>query len=193
MSNTIPYNGRMGDGPSFPRRGFLRKGLVGGALLLVAGAVGISVRRTRRGPAPRAPLALFTPDEHAVFAAVAARVAPGDGAGPAWPPASALDCAGKADALLARCHPAIGRDFKRLLRLFESGLFGLVLTGRPTPFSQLAGEAQDERLRAWERSRLPLLRSGYQAMVRLAAATYYSAPEVYALVGYPGPPSVALP
>ena len=40
---------------------------------------------------------------------------------------------------------------------------------------------QDARLEAWRHSRLALLRSGYQALKRLAHATYYSSPEVYAL------------
>jgi hypothetical protein len=172
------------------RRGLLKKGLLGGALLLVGGALPIGLRGSRLGPAPKAPLALLSPEEHAVFAAVAARVVPGDGAPPAWPSAETLDCAGKADALLARVHPAMGKEFKQLLRLFENGLTGLLSTGRPTPFTRLSAAEQDARLEAWRRSRIALFRTGYQAMARLAHATYYSSPEVYPLLGYPGPPEV---
>lgn len=177
----------------FPRRGFLKKGLVGGALLVVGGAVGVALRPTRMGAhqAPRRPLELLSPAEHAVLAAVAARVVPGEGADARWPTADALDVAGKADGLLAVNHPDVGRDFKRLLALFDNGLAGLVLVaGRPTPFTALDGAAQDRRLEAWRRSRLTVLRSGYQAMVRLVHAIYFSAPEVYPLIGYPGPPVV---
>lgn len=173
-----------------PRRGFLKKGLLGGALLAIGGGVGVALRSTRTGAPPRAPLRLLSRDEHAVLAAVFARVVPGDGAGARWPSADALDCAGKADALLARAHPEVGAEFRRLLRLFESGLGGLLLQGTPTPFTRLTAAQQDARLQAWRRSRLALLRSGYQALVRLAHATYFSSPEVYALVGYPGPPVV---
>ncbi len=171
------------------RRRFLQRGLVGGGLLIVAGALPFAVRSTRRWP-PHAPLRLLSADEYAVFAAAAARLVPGDGAGPRWPSADALDCAGKVDALMATVHPDIGHDFRRLLRLFESGLLGAAIAGSPRPFSRARAADQDARLEAWRRSRFQLLRSGYQAIKRLAHATYYSSPEVYALVGYPGPPVV---
>jgi hypothetical protein len=176
--------------PKLDRRRFLKRGLVGGALLFLAGTVPLAFRSTLRRRAPGGPLHLLSDDEYAVFAAAAARLAPGPGAGPRWPTADALDCAGKADALMARVHPDVGSDFKRLLRLFESGLVGALVAGSPRPFTRAAPEEQDARLEAWRRSRLALLRSGYQALKRLAHATYYASPEIYALVGYPGPPDV---
>jgi hypothetical protein len=173
------------------RRSLFKKGLLGGLVLALGGSAGIALRRTRLGPTPREPLRLFSPQEFAVFAAVAARIVPGDGAGPAWPSATALDCAGKADALLARVHPDVGAELRQLLRLFENGLTGLGWGGRPAPFTTLDPVDQDARLAAWRTSRLDLMRTGYQAMARLAHATYYASPEVHALVGYPGPPEVA--
>jgi hypothetical protein len=172
------------------RRRFLKRGLLGGALLLLGGALPIALRSTLSRGKPKRALKLLSEDEHAVFAAVAARLVPGDGAGPGWPTADALDCAGKVDALMATVHPAVGSDFRQLLHLFESGLFGLVSSGSPRPFTRCSPAAQDARLEAWHRSRLALLRSGYQALRRLAHATYFSSPEVYALIGYPGPPEV---
>jgi hypothetical protein len=180
--------------PKLDRRRFLKRGVVGGALLLLAGAVPLALRSTLRRRAPGGPLRLLDEDEYAVFAAAAARLAPGPGAGPRWPTAEALDCAGKTDALMARVHPDVGHDFKRLLRLFESGLVGALVAGSPRPFTRATPEEQDARLEAWRRSRIALFRSGYQALKRLAHATYYSSPEVYPLIGYPGPPEVpALP
>ena len=172
------------------RRRFLRRGLFGGALLLCAGSLPFVFRTTRRGSAPRAPLKLLSADEHAVLAAVAARVVPGDGADARWPRAEALDCAGKIDALMATVHPDVGNDFRRLLHLVESGFAGLLFAGSPRPFTRAAPAEQDARLEAWRRSRLAVLRSGYQALKRLAHATYYSSPEIYDLIGYPGPPLV---
>jgi hypothetical protein len=172
------------------RRRLLKRGLLGGALLLVGGAVPIALRSTLVGGKPKGTLKLFTAEEHAVMAAVAARIAPGDGAPPTWPSAEALDCAGKIDALMATVHPEVGAELRQLLHLFENGLFGLALTATPTPFTRCTPAQQDARIQAWRRSRLALLRSGYQALKRLTHATYYSSPEVYALVGYPGPPEV---
>ena len=175
---------------SADRRRLLKRGLVGGALLLVGGALPLALRSTLVRRKAAGHLKLLSRDEHAIFAAVAARFAPGDGAGPSWPTADALDCAGKVDALMATALPSVGNEFRQLLHLFESALFGFALTGSPTPFSRCAPAGQDARLEAWRHSRVALLRSGYQALKRLAHATYYSSPEVYALVGYPGPPEV---
>ena len=172
------------------RRSLFRKGLAGGLLLAFGGAAGIGLRATLVKDEPRAPLRLFSREEHAIFAAVAARVVPGDGADRAWPTALAVDCAGKADALLARVHPEVGQELRQLLRLFENGLPALALGRFPAPFTTLDPAAQDRRLEAWRRSRIMLLRTGYQALVRLAHATYYASPEVFPRVGYPGPPEV---
>jgi hypothetical protein len=174
----------------FGRRRLLKRGLLGGVLLAVGGAIPLALRSTRLGPPPRAPLKLFSVEEHAIFAAVAARLVPGDGAGPRWPTAEAVDCAGKVDALMARVHPEVGAELRKLLHLFENALVGLAVSGSPTPFTRASPAAQDARLAAWRDSRVAVLRSGYQALKRLAHATYYSSPEVYALVGYPGPPVV---
>jgi hypothetical protein len=180
--------------PPPDRRSFLKKGLLGGALLLLGGALPIALRSGDDGGAvqPRRPLKLLTAREYAIFAAIAARIVPGDDAGPGWPSAQAVDCAGKLDELMARVHPAVGGELRQLLRLFENGLTGLLTTWQPTPFTRASASEQDARLTAWRRSRLTILRSGYQALKRLAQATYYSSPETYGRVGYPGPPVVPI-
>jgi hypothetical protein len=172
------------------RRKFLKRGLLGGGLLLAAGTLPFAFRTTAIGRRPRRDLGLLTLEEYAVLAAVAARLVPGDGADASWPRAEAVDCAGKIDALLATVHPDVGSDFRRLLRLFESGFLGTFIAASPRPFTRAAPADQDARLEAWRRSRIALLRSGYQAIKRLAHAAYYSSPEVYAKIGYPGPPVV---
>ena len=172
------------------RRKFLKRGLIGGGLLALAGSLPFAFRTTAIGRGPRRALRLLSLEEHAVLAAVAARLVPGDGAPAGWPTAEAADCAGKIDALMATVHPDVGSDFRRLLRMFESGFVGTFVAGSPRPFTRATPAEQDARLEAWRRSRVTVLRSGYQALKRLAHAAYYSAPEVYARVGYPGPPEV---
>jgi len=178
------------DAGRLSRRRLLKRGLLGGALLLLGGALPLALRSTLSRGKPKRALKLLSEDEHAVLAAVAARLAPGDGAGPRWPTAESLDCAGKIDALMATVHPAVGAELRQLLHLFESALFGLVIAGSPTPFTRCSPAAQDARINAWHHSRLALLRTGYQALRRLVHATYFSSPEVYPLIGYPGPPEV---
>ena len=77
------------------RRSFLKKGVFGAALLLVGGAVPLALRGGLDRARPRGALQLFTPHEYAIFAAIAGRIVPGDGADASWPTAEALDCAGK--------------------------------------------------------------------------------------------------
>ena len=93
-------------------------------------------------------------------------------------------------AKLERKAHAFEEEFKQLLALFENGLVGLLTMLRPTPFTQLGPDEQDARLAHWQRSSVALFNTGYQALVRLAHATYFSSPEIYSLIGYPGPPTV---
>ena len=182
----------MSGGPpsKLERRRFLKRGLLGGAALVLVGNLPFLLRTPAVRFEPRGKLRLLPREEHAILAAAAARLCPGPHAGPDWPTADAVDCAGKIDALMAQVHPDVGKDFRRLLRLVESSYLGTFLAGSPRPFTRADGDEQDRRLEAWRRSRSALLRSGYQALKRLAHATYYSSPEVYALIGYPGAPMV---
>ena len=91
---------------------------------------------------------------------------------------------------MALAHPAVGAELRQLLHLFESGLLGVFTNLQATPFTRLSPADMDARIDAWRSSRVALLRSGYQALRRLAQATYYSSPELYPRLGYPGPPVV---
>jgi len=206
-----------GEDAKLERRRFLKRGLLGGAALVLVGNLPFLLRTTALRFAPRGKLRLLDAREYAILAAVVARLVPGPSAeesrrgrssfaGPSasrevrnpsegsevgdWPTADALDCAGKIDALLSQVHPDVGKDFRRLLRLVENSYVGTFMAGSPRPFTRAAPDEQDRRIEAWRRSRFALPRSGYQALKRLAHATYYSSPEVYALIGYPGPPMV---
>ena len=92
----------------------------------------------------------------------------------------------------AGCTAGVASATYRSNGAWKLNWFSTVISfgGAPTPFSRCTPAEQDARLEAWRRSRFALLRSGYQAVKRLADAAYYSSPEIYALVGYPGPPLV---
>lgn len=180
------------------RRGLLKKTLAGAALLAVAGAVPVALRRTRVGVTPKG-LLFFTPEEHAIWASMAARIlaveatagsrepAQDEAPGPAPSPAE-IDVAGKSDAFLAPLPAGDRKDLKRLLALFESALFSVLSGGPARPFTAMSAAEQDQHLRGWQTSRLAVKRTGFQAMKRLCCAVYYSDPRTYASVGYPGPP-----
>jgi len=170
------YIGRMAGS----RRGLLEKTLGGAALLALAGAVPLALRKTRL-QAPAKPLQFFTPAEYSIWAAVAGRVLTDA------PPH--VEVAEKADAFLALLSENDARDMKRLLALFDNALYSFLRGGPPRPFTQMTPEEQDARLLAWQSSRIAIERSGFQALKRLSSAVYFGDPATYASVGYPGPPT----
>ncbi len=156
-------------------------------MLALGGASSLAFRRTLRAAQPRDPLLVLTPDEYAIFAAVAARVVAVDGDSPST---DAVDVAGRADAAMALWPDAVQVEFRRLLRLFENALTGAAMGIGFETFTASAPARQDERLDAWRRSRIAVFRTGFEALRRLAAACYYGAPEAWPATGYPGPPEL---
>jgi Gluconate 2-dehydrogenase subunit 3 len=166
------------------RRQLVKRGTVGSLLLLVAGG-GVSFfwpTRRRGGPSG---LSVFDETEASILAAVADVVLAIE---PGAPSAESVGVVGRVDALLARSPADVQRELRRLLRLFENGLTGLLTGSGWTSFTAASGEARRRRLMAWEMSRISIFRTGFQAMKRLTAACYYSCPAAWAAIGYPGPP-----
>lgn len=84
-------------------------------------------------------------------------------------------------------------ELKQLLDLLSGPAGTGLLTGRFTPFADLAPEARERALQAWAVSPLPQLRRAFQGLKRLTAALYYSAVDdtgrnpAWQALGYPGP------
>jgi gluconate 2-dehydrogenase subunit 3-like protein len=171
--------------PSHPsRRSLLKRGLLGGGLLLIGGFTYLGTRGTKRGAAPSKPLSVLTEDEYAVMDAIAARiVAPA----PDAPPLA--DTTWNVDQLLAAAAPETQKEVKQLLGLFESAIGNFLFGARVTSFTRLDPAAQDRVLREWQQSRLLLRRTGFSALKTLAMAGYYGTSRTWAYVNYPGPPS----
>ncbi|HWC65807.1 MAG TPA: gluconate 2-dehydrogenase subunit 3 family protein [Thermoanaerobaculia bacterium] len=172
--------------PVMTRRDLIRRGIVGTFLLAAAGATAAFWWPTRRRK-PRPGLRLFDEREASILAAVAETVLAIE---PAAPSPEDVDVVGRVDALLARSPAAVGREFARLLHVFENGTTGLLTATGWTSFTASGPASREARLRAWETSRIALFRTGFQAMKRLCGACYYSSPLTWAAIGYPGPPDV---
>lgn len=78
------------------------------------------------------------------------------------------------DALVHSTSPAEQQLFKIALLGLENPALCLVLTGSARPLSKRGPKGRERLLRAWSRSRLPLLRQGFQTIKRLAAYTFYA-------------------
>ncbi len=84
--------------------------------------------------------------------------------------------------------PAHKRDqLGTALDLLASPIGALLGIGSPRRFAQLSLDNQRRCLAAWGTSRIPLIRSAYQAIRRLVLVTHYSEPAAGAAVGHLGP------
>lgn len=161
----------------------LQVGLVG-ALLLAVGGLAVTGQRTVPR-APARPLRALDPVAFSVLAAVADRLID---APPGAPTPASLELAETIDEALAKMGPLAAAEVSRVLMLLESPIAGLLMDGRPRPFTALDAAGQDAVLEAWRTSRWTLRRQAYKALDLLVAAAYFGHPASYASTGYPGPP-----
>jgi Gluconate 2-dehydrogenase subunit 3 len=166
------------------RRGFLKKGLLGGALLSAGGLGWVALRPGRLEALPAGMLVLHQ-REYSVLMAVARRMLPSGGA---WPTPERLEVGLRADHVIARLDETGRIELRQLLNVLESGLSGLLSGVSATPFTAMTAEQQDAVLKDWGQSRLLLKRSGFHALRGLVLAVYFGNPEAWASVGYGGPP-----
>lgn len=162
------------------RRTFIKRGLVGGAILLLGGGAGLALAPTKEQATPAGPLLALEPRGFQVLVAVAKRVLPAG--------ADAASVAQQVDSLLSRAAPESQKDFGRLLMLFENALPGLLFDGHVLPFTRLSPESQDAVLLRWRDSKLTLRRTGYQALRRICLAVFYADEASWPALGY-HPPS----
>jgi hypothetical protein len=169
---------------SLSRRGLIKRGVLGGALLALGGSGLLAAREGLTLPLPPEGLQVLGPREYATLQAMARRAFP---ARPGWPDADTAKVALTADGLLAKGDPSVAAEVKQLLGLFDNALAGFLFAGRVTPFSLLSPEAQDAAIAGWRDSKLVVRRTGYQALRTLVYSAYYLHPGVAAACGYVRP------
>src|SRR3954470_19104671 len=100
------------------RRGFLKRGLFGGALLALGGAGFLATRETKTVPLPQGGLRVLSEKEFAVVSAICARCLPPR---KGFPPQDELSVAEGFDGVLAGADEGVQKELKQLLGLFENG------------------------------------------------------------------------
>lgn len=80
-----------------------------------------------------------------------------------------------------------GRRLGALLAAMDFPLAGILNAGSPHGFARLPPARQEAWLRRWETSRVPALRTAFQALRRLVLTTWYGDPASFAAIGYRGP------
>jgi hypothetical protein len=96
-----------------------------------------------------------------------------------------------AEGLAKAADPAQVRQLRLVLRLFQSRVVNLALTGRATAFRDLSPADREQYLLSWAHSRLPLRRSAFQAFRKLLTFLAYADPgqprspnPLHAAIGY---------
>jgi choline dehydrogenase-like flavoprotein len=98
-----------------------------------------------------------------------------------------------ATAIEISLQPGSARDLRRVLRVVDSPLYNLALTGSPGRFSKMTRAERERYLAAWRDSRIALKRTAFQALKRLTCFLAYAAAGPlgtnpnWAEIGYPGP------
>ncbi|MDV3293477.1 MAG: FAD-dependent oxidoreductase [Nitrososphaerales archaeon] len=107
-----------------------------------------------------------------------------------------------AESVESALQPGSAEDFRRILRVFDSRFYNLVLASSPSRFSQLDDTGRQRYLSRWRDSPLPLKRTAFQALKRLACFLAYTVTDENGMnpnwseIGYPGPgssPAVPMP
>jgi choline dehydrogenase-like flavoprotein len=102
-----------------------------------------------------------------------------------------------AQAMESSMQPSNARDLRRVLSIFDSRGYNLLLTGRPARISKMSSEQKERYLSAWRDSILPSKRTAFQAMKRLTLFLAYASTGQdglnpnWAEIGYPGPSPAA--
>jgi hypothetical protein len=172
------------------RRTFLKWGLAGTVLLAVGGGAWLATRRTRPMSGLGGPYVVLSPEEVAVFVALADRLVP---ARAGFPAPLDVDVPRHVDAIVAMNPEPVQKEIRQLVRLFENALAAFLLDGQLRTFTDSTPEQQDARIRAWQASRYTLRRTGYKALKKLVYAAYYGSPATWGAIGYAGPPSRGAP
>lgn len=159
------------------RRSVLRRGLVGGALLVLGGGAGLYAFPTKDSASPTRALAVLEPRPFQVLVAIARRVV-------TVPGADAVAIAHAVDDFLTSGTVEAQADTNKLLMLFENALPGLLFDGRALPFTRLSPESQDDVLRSWRSSRIALRRTGYRVLRNVCLAMHWGMEKSFAAVNY---------
>ena len=123
----------------------------------------------------------FTGSRAATFLAVAGRVVPREGDGtPGGGSESTLQAA---EQFLEGQEETVRAKLRVLLKVFEWG--ALFFFGRR--FTRLPAAKQDVYLRVWEQSQVQTFRFGFSSLRNLVLLAFYTQPESWPMIGYPGP------
>jgi hypothetical protein len=168
------------------RRLFVKYGLLGGCALGLGG-LGLTLQKGRPTDAPEGGLKSLSPRQWATLVAAVAVINPGS---EKLASAVALKTARKMDRLIASLDPDLQGELGLILSLLENPIAGAIFDGNFRPFSSLSAKRRSEVIKAWQVSSINLRRAAIKSLLGLVHSCYWSQPETWAHMGYPGPPAL---
>jgi len=174
------------------RRKLLKTGIAGTALLTVAG---LTTKGTFWGAGSRR---LITEDFKYRFLTNADRTVL-QAVMPVLLADAFKDAAGSREALLeetirrfdvavSALYPAVQAELRQLFSLLTLPPGRMLVAGVWSSWSNASRSAIYGFLNGWRTSRFDLLKSGYDALQQLSAASWYGNPKAWPDIGYQGPP-----
>ena len=169
------------------RRGFLKFGLMGSAALTVAGTAA-TLSGCAQQPEANGDFKILRPQDREFFAALIPAVVAGGYPGELKEQALVRTIK-QLDSLIYTLN-----EFNRvqMIQLFDALSIAPIRVAMGGPWArwQDASVHQvNDFLISWRDSSLQLKRMGYVSLAKLVSMCWYSQPENYASVGYPGPPT----
>ncbi|MEW6510632.1 MAG: gluconate 2-dehydrogenase subunit 3 family protein [Bacteroidota bacterium] len=170
--------------PHASRRRFLRRTLVGSAVLSTASLLPSHGSTMTGGGGNPLDLKFFSTDEYHILRAAAERIVGAhaeDG-----PTATEINVALRADRFLAAADPEIQEQFHLLLTVMNHPFFTFLFDFRLSAFVNMPAEDQDTYLEDWMTSPLGFRRQAFVGLKRLCMSMYYTDPRSWPGIGYDG-------
>lgn len=163
------------------RRTFVKRSLLSGGALGVAGTGYLGIRGNHSLAEPLRELYVFDDVSFGVMTAFAETVL-------ALPTADPRQIAHGIDESLRYATPEARNDVGLVIGVLENSLSGLLTRGSLTLFSELTPEGRAEAIRRWGESSVSLLRGASNSLRKLCMGVHYAKMENAKELGYLGPP-----
>jgi len=127
------------------------------------------------------PSFFFVGSRRETFLALADRIVPDEG--PSAPGARSDKTLAAAELFIASQDDSTRSKLRLLLTFFEWG--AALKCGRR--FTRLSAGKRDDYMQAWERCGIQLFRFGFASLRNLVLLSFYTRPESWPMLHYPGP------
>lgn len=174
------------------RRGVLKTGLFGGAILTTAG-LGASLTGCGGQQPPADGLQFLTADDVTLFVAIAPTILkgaiPDD---PAQWEAQLTELIKRIDFACTTLSTALRDQVRELLDLLNWRVSRYLTTGISKPWADTTDADVQHFLERWRTSSVTLFNGGYRVLTKTVESFYYTLPTSWQYCRYPGPPAWAV-